>query len=293
MAQNVLQSKLNEESMDTQAKGSTKIHRLSAETGWQVIDFEEIKEYRDLFTFLIWRNVKVLYAQTVLGFAWALLNPIIQIIVFSVVFGRIANVPTEGIPYALFSSVAIIPWTYLSEAITQSSQSLVVGQSMLDKIYFPRLIFPFAPVFSRMVDFGISIAIIFILLIYYRVAPTWNLLFFPVSVVLMMMVAAGIGMWLSAIAIRYRDIKYAMPFILKMLIYSAPIVYSATSIPEAYRFYYSLNPIVGVIVGFRASLLGLPIPWDLLWPGIMTTLVVFIGGAFYFKRMEKYFVDVI
>jgi lipopolysaccharide transport system permease protein len=266
---------------------------IQARSGWQVIDFKELKEYRDLFFFMVWREIKILYAQTILGFSWALLQPLIQIVIFTVVFGKVAKVSTEGIPYFLFSSVAIIPWTYMSQSITQSSQSLVAGQVMLGKIYFPRLIFPLTPVLARVVDFGISILILLVVMLYYRVLPTWNLLLFPLFFILMMSIPAGIGMWLSALVIRFRDVKFAMPFVVRMLIYSAPIVYSASAIPQTYRFIYSLNPIVSVIEGYRACLLGTPVPWLFILPGIISAAIILISGAFYFKRMERVFVDVI
>ena len=206
------------------------------------IDLKELKQYRDLIYFMVWREVKVLYAQTVLGFSWALLQPLVQIVIFTIVFGKVAQVSSDGIPYFLFSSVAIIPWTYMSQAMTQSSQSLVQGQHMLGKVYFPRLIFPLTPVLARLIDFGISILILFVVALYYHVVPTWNLIFLPIFVLLMMAIPAGIGLWLSALAIRFRDVKHAMPFVVRMLIYTAPIVYSASSIPDAYRLIYSLNP---------------------------------------------------
>ena len=261
--------------------------------GWQIINFKELKEYRDLFYFLVWRDIKVLYAQTILGFSWAILQPLVQIAIFTIVFGKVAKVSTEGIPYILFSSVAIIPWTYMSQAMSQSSQSLVQGQHMLGKIYFPRLIFPVTPVLAKLVDFVISFLIIVCVMLYYRVVPTWNILLFPLFIALMMCVAGGVGMWLSAMAIRFRDVRHAMPFAVRMLMYTAPIVYSASSIPEKWRFVYSLNPIVGVIEGFRACLLGTPMPWTYIWPGIITATILLISGAFYFKRMERVFVDVI
>lgn len=261
--------------------------------GWQGIDFQELKNYRDLSFFLVWRDIKVMYAQTILGFAWAILQPLIQIIIFSVIFGKVAEIPTEGIPYVLFSTVAIIPWTYMSTAMTQSSQSLVSNQNMLGKIYFPRLIFPLSPILSKMVNFFISIILLISVMVYYQVEPTWNLLFAPLFVLMMMAVPAGAGMWLSALAIRYRDVKFAMTYVIQMLMYTAPIVYSASTIPEQYRFIYSLNPIVGVIEGFRACLLGGDIPWVYIIPGIFTAIVLVISGALYFKRMEQIFVDVI
>ena len=262
-------------------------------SGWQVIDFKELREYRDLFYFLVWRNIKVLYAQTILGFSWAILQPLIQIIIFTIIFGRVAKISTDGIPYILFSSVAIIPWTYMSQSMSQSSESLVTGQNMLGKVYFPRLVFPITPVLSKLVDFGISMLIILAVMLYYQVLPTLNLLFFPLFVLLMMSISAGVGMWLSAMAIRFRDVKHAMPFAIRMLMYSAPIVYSASSIPETYRIIYSLNPIVAVIEGYRACLLGTPIPWSFIWPGMVTSVILLISGALYFKRMERVFVDVI
>jgi lipopolysaccharide transport system permease protein len=266
---------------------------IKPKSGWQLIDFKELRQYRDLFYFMVWREIKVLYAQTILGFSWAILQPLVQIVIFTIVFGKVAKVSTDGIPYFLFSSVAIIPWTYMSQAMTQSSQSLVQGQHMLGKVYFPRLIFPLTPVLARLIDFAISIVILLVLALYYRVMPTWNLIFSPLFIILMMAVPAGIGMWLSALAIRFRDVKHAMPFVVRMLIYTAPIVYSASSIPDTYRFIYSLNPIVGVIEGFRACLLGTPMPWLYILPGIFSAIILLLGGAFYFNRMERVFVDVI
>ena len=266
---------------------------IKPRSGWQIIDFKELKEYRDLFYFLVWRDIKVLYAQTILGFAWAILNPLIQIAIFTIIFGKVAKLSTEGIPYLLFSSVAIIPWTYISEAMNHSSQSLVTGQSMLGKIYFPRLIFPLTGILSKLVDFGISLTIIIGLLFYYRITPTWNCLLIPIFIIMMMCIPAGIGMWLSSLAIRFRDVRFAMQFIIRTLMYSAPIVYSASTIPEKYRIIYSLNPIVGVIEGFRASLLGTPMHWQYIWPGIITAVILLISGAKYFKRMERIVVDVI
>ena len=234
-----------------------------------------------------------MYAQTILGFSWAIIQPLMQIVIFSIIFGKVAKISTEGIPYVLFSTVAIIPWTYMSTSMTQSSQSLVSQQGMLGKIYFPRLIFPLVGIFSKLVNFTISILLLASVMIYYQVHPTWNLLYFPLFVFMMMCIPAGLGMWLSALAIRYRDVRFALQYVIQLLMYSAPIVYSASSIPDAYRFIYSLNPIVGVIEGFRACLLGTDMPWIFIVPGIFTALVLLISGAYYFKRMERIFVDVI
>ncbi len=290
MAHEIIDPALSEALSDSPGDSLTIIQPSN---GWQLIDFKELNQYRDLFFFLVWRDIKVLYAQTIMGFAWAIILPLIQIVLFSIIFGAVANVSTDGIPYILFSSVAIIPWAYMSGSMTQSSQSLIQGSSMLGKIYFPRLLYPISPILSKLVDFGVAMVIVLCIMGYYRISPTWNLLLFPVFVLMMMAIPLGIGLWLSSLAIRFRDVKHAMPFFIQMLMYSAPIVYSASSIPETYRILYSLNPIVGVIEGFRSCFLGTPIPWLYICPGIVTALLLLISGALYFKKMERLIVDVI
>ena len=266
---------------------------IEPRSGWQILNIKELKEYRDLFYFLVWRNIKVMYAQTVLGFAWAIINPVIQIVIFTIIFGKLAKLPSEGIPYILFSAVGIIPWTYMARAMTVSSQSLVTGRAMLGKIYFPRLIYPIVPVLTSLIDFSISTMILFCLFIYYGIMPTLNLLLFPFFLLMMACVPTAIGLWLSSLAIRFRDINFAMTFFIRMLMYSAPIVYSASTIPEKHRIIYSLNPIVAVIEGMRASLLGTPILWQYITPGVITLILLLLSGALYFKRMERVIVDVI
>ncbi len=279
--------------MDKSQRPSPPVTIIQANSSWQFINLSELKEYRDLFFFLVWRDIKALYAQTIMGFSWAIIQPLAQIVLFTIIFGKIAKLSTDGIPYILFASVAIIPWTYISQAMSLSSQSLIQGSNMLGKIYFPRLLFPITPILSKLVDFGISILIVLCLMFYYRISPTWNLLFFPLFLIMMMSIPAALGLWLSSLAIRFRDVKQVMPFFIQMLMYTAPIVYSASSISESYRFLYSLNPIVGVIEGYRACLLGAQIPWMYIWPGMMTAIFLLISGAVYFKRMERIVVDVI
>jgi lipopolysaccharide transport system permease protein len=225
-------------------------------TGWSLLDIRELVDYRDLFFFLVWRDIKVLYAQTVLGFLWAILNPVVQIIVFTIIFGKLAKLPTDGIPYVLFSTVGVIPWTYMSESMGRSSQSLVSGQGMLGKVYFPRLIYPLTAVLAKLVDFTVSMVLVVLVLIWYQVPMTWNLLVLPLFIPLMMAVPAAIGLWLSSLAIRFRDVKFAMPFILRMLIYTAPVLFAASAVPDDYRLLFALNPLVAVIEGFRSCLLG-------------------------------------
>lgn len=279
--------------MDRSTSHGDSLTVIQRGSGWTIIDLKELKEYRDLFYFLVVRDIKAAYAQTILGFLWAIIQPLVQIVIFTIIFGKVAKLSTEGIPYILFTSVAVIPWNYMSLTMALSSESLIHGSGMLGKIYFPRLIFPIAPTLSKLVDFGISIVIIISLLFYYRVSPTWNLLLFPLFIMFMMFIPIGTGLWLSSLAIRFRDVRQAMPFFIRMLMYSAPIVYSASSIPEQYRILYSINPIVGVIEGYRACLLGTPLPWLFIWPGIITAAILLISGAFYFKRMERFIVDVI
>lgn len=279
--------------MSSPGSGNEQVTIIEPVSGWEFPDFKELKAYRDLFYFLVWRDIKVLYAQTVLGFSWAILNPLIQIVIFSIIFGKVARISTDGIPYVLFSTVAIIPWTYMAESMNTSSQSLVTGQNLLGKVYFPRVIFPLTSVLAKLVDFSISLMLVVAVMVYYQIAPTWNLVYLPLLVLLMMVIPTGVGLWLSALAIRYRDVKFAMPFVIRMLIYSAPILYPISAIPEQVRFAYSLNPIVGVIEGYRACLLGMPMPWEYIVPGSVVAVLVLAFGAIYFRRMERVFVDVI
>jgi len=273
--------------------GKDTITTIKPDDGWQLIDFGELVRYQDLAYFLVWRDVTVQYAQTILGFAWAILQPLIQIVIFSIIFGKIARISSDGFPYLLFSTTAVIPWTYMSSVMSQSSQSLVSNQRMLGKVYVPRLLYPLTPVFSKLINFFISIFILVAIMYYYKVTPTWNFLSLPLFMIMMMAFPAAVGLWLSSLAIRYRDVRFAMQYLVSMLMYTAPIVYSASSIPEKYRMVYSLNPLVGVIEGFRAALLGTEIPWLFVLPGLFTTVVLLVGGALYFKRMERIVVDVI
>ena len=266
---------------------------IKAPSGLQFPDFRELYRRKDLIGSLVWRNLKSEYAQTVMGLSWAVLRPLIQIAVFTVVFGRIAKISTDGLPYVLFSSFGIIPWTYISRAMTISISSLVSGQNLLTKIYFPRLIFPLTPVISELVAFAISLFILLFVAIYYHVMPTWRLVLMPLFVVYMMIIVSGPGLWLSTMTVRFRDVKHAMPFVIRMLMFTVPIVYPVTAIPEKYRLLYALNPIVGAIDGFRACALGLNPDWMLIWPGIVTALMLLISGAVYFTKMEKIFADVV
>jgi len=266
---------------------------IEPKKGWQIIDFKELWEYRDLFFFLVWRDIKVIYKQTVMGFSWAIVRPVFSMIVFSVVFGRLAKVPSDGIPYPIFSYVALLPWTYFATAMTSSTGSLIANAGMLTKVYFPRIIIPFTPVLAGLVDFAIAFSVLAVLMFWYGIAPTWNILFLPLLIVLMILTASGIGMWLSALAIQYRDIRHAIGFLSQLLMYAAPVVWPVSLIPDKFRLLYGIYPMAGVIEGFRSSIIGKnPMPWDLILVGTVSALVIALSGAFYFRRMERVFADV-
>ncbi len=261
--------------------------------GWRLIDFREVWAYRDLFYFLVWRDIKARYAQTILGFGWAIIQPVFTMIVFTIVFGNLAKISSDGQPYALFTFAAIVPWTFFSTALTDASTSLIGAANTLNKVYFPRIIIPLTPILGKLVDFGVAMILLFCLMAWYRTTPTAWIAVLPLLVVLMAMTAAGMGMWLTALAIQYRDVKYAMAFFIQILMYAAPVVYPTTLIPTPYRPFYALNPMVGVIEGFRSALLNTnPMPWDLLAVGTISALVIFTAGGLYFRRTERIFADV-
>lgn len=257
------------------------------------IDWKELVEYRDLFYFLVWRSIKIRYAQSMLGIGWAVIQPFFSMIVFTIVFGSLAKVGSDGVPYALFSFAALVPWTYFANAVTESTNSLVAEANMLSKVYFPRIILPLAAVLSKLVDFAIALILLFVLMLFHWHAPTWGMLWLPLLILIMMLAAAGIGTWLTALAIQYRDIKYAMTFIVQLLMYAAPVVYPASLVPDDWRWLYALNPMVGVIEGFRSAFLGTnPMPWGYIVLGFIVALTLAVTGAFYFRFKEKVFADV-
>ncbi|HME43789.1 MAG TPA: ABC transporter permease [Syntrophorhabdales bacterium] len=266
---------------------------IESTKGWQLINLRELLRYKDLFYFLVWKEVKVLYKQTILGLTWAIIRPLATMVIFSIVFGRLAKIPSDGVPYPIFAFVALVPWTYFSTAVTSSSNSLVGNTNLLTKVYFPRLIIPMTPVLSGLIDFGIAFLILAAMMVWFKIAPAWNAVFLPFLLLLMICAASGIGMWLSALAIQYRDIKFAVPFLAQLLLYAAPVVWPVSLIPSRYRLVYGLYPMAGIIEGFRSALLGTnPMPWDLIAMGTLSTLLILLSGAFYFRKMERVFADV-
>ncbi len=260
---------------------------------WGLIDLAELNRYRDLIYFMVWRGVKVAYAQSVGGIAWAIIQPAIQVLVFSVIFGGLLNLDTDGIPYPLFTTVAVIPWNYMSSAMAAASGSLVTSAGMLGKIYFPRVIFLLTPVLGGLIPFFVSLVLIVAVVLYYQVQPTAQLLYLPLFFVLMILVPFAISLWLSSLALRFRDVKIVMTYFMRMLIYTVPVMYASTEVSDSLRSYFILNPYVGVIEGFRSCLLGTPIYWDSCIASIGVTLLLLLTGAIYFRRMERIVVDVI
>jgi len=266
---------------------------IEASRGWQLINWRELLHYRDLFYFLVWRDIKVRYAQSVLGIGWAVIQPLFSMLVFTIVFGRLAKVSSDGAPYALFSFAAMVPWSYFANSLGDSSGSLASGQSMLSKVYFPRLILPMVGVVSKLVDFVIALGVLALLMAWYRKVPTASVVFLPLLVIIMAVTASGAGMWLSALSVQYRDIRYGMGFGVQLLMYAAPVVYPASLIPAEWQLAYALNPMVGVIEGFRSALLATnPMPWAWIGVGALVAAGLFLAGSLYFRRMERTFADV-
>jgi lipopolysaccharide transport system permease protein len=259
----------------------------------KLINWQEIWQYRDLFFFLVWRDVKTRYAQSVLGVGWAIIQPVFSMIVFTIIFGNLARVDSEGVPYAIFSFTALVPWTFFASSLASASGSLINSKNLLTKIYFPRLVIPLSPVIGKLIDFGISLLILVGLMFWYGVIPTIWTLMLPVFIIMMMLTSAGVGMWLTALSIQYRDIRYGAEFFIQLLMYGSPVIYATSIIPEKYQIIYALNPMVGVIEGFRAALLGTrAMPWNLIGIGSLMAIAFFLSGALYFRSMERYFADV-
>lgn len=263
------------------------------QTRRRVINWKELWQYRDLFFFLVWRDIKTRYAQSILGVGWAVIQPVFSMVVFTIVFGNLAQVNSEGVPYAIFSYTALVPWTFFSASLTSASGSLITSKNLITKVYFPRLVIPISPVLAKLVDFVVSFLILMGMMFWFKVTPTIWALMVPVFVILLMLTSAGVGMWLTALSIQYRDIRYGANFFIQLLMYASPVIYATSSIPEKYQILYALNPMVGVIEGFRAALLGTrPMPWEFLGVGALMAVAFFLSGALYFRSMERYFADV-
>ena len=261
--------------------------------GWIPINLSELWAYRELLYFLTWREIKVRYKQTALGFAWAIIQPLFMMVVFTLFFGRLAKIPSEGIPYPIFNYAALLPWTLFAEGITRSTNSMIQDANLIKKVYFPRMVMPISGILSPLVDFAIAFTILIGMMFYFGFVPTIRILWLPAFLVLALMTALGVGLWLSAINVQYRDVRYAVPFLVQLWLFASPVVYSSTLLPEKYRIIYGLNPMAGVIEGFRWALLGTTPPSSMLAVSVVIVMVILVSGAYYFRRMEKIFADVV
>jgi len=281
------------ESGQKQAKQTPTIY-LRPSKGWMSIDFNELWRYRELIFFLTWRDIKVRYKQAVLGIAWAILQPLLTTLIFTVIFGILLGTPSQDLPYPLFSLTALLPWQLFSTALQRSSVSLVGNANLITKIYFPRLAIPLSSVFAALVDFGVSFGVLLLVMAYYRYWPGWNILWLLPIVVLALLTALSVGLWLSALNVQYRDIQHMVPFLIQLWMYASPIVYPIETIPVGiWRSLYGLNPMVGVIQGFRWALLGGDPPDITMAISVFVVIILLVSGLYYFRRMEKTFADIV
>jgi len=268
--------------------------RIQASRGWVSLGLGELWAFRELLFFLVWRDIKVRYKQTVLGATWAIIQPVLTMVVFSLFFGRLANMPSDGVPYPIFSFTALVPWTFFATGLTLSSQSLVGSSNLIKKVYFPRLAIPIATVLSGIVDFLLAFAVLVCMMPFFDRVPTWNVVWLPLFVLLALCTSLGVGLWLSALNVQYRDVRYVVPFLTQLWLFATPIAYPSSLLSEPWRTVYGLNPMAGVVEGFRWALLGsagLPLPLVLMSTG--TSLLLLVTGLFYFRRMERTFADTV
>jgi len=262
--------------------------------GWVLPQIRDVWTFRELLYFLVWRDVKVRYKQTVLGVLWAIIQPFFLMVIFNIFFGKLAKVPSDGVPYPIFAYSALLPWYYFAQSLNACSNSIVGNSHLVTKVYFPRLIIPVSSVLSGLVDFSISFSILLAMMWYYRIIPTLAALLIPCFILMVMATALGAGLWLSALNVQYRDVRYVTSFLIQFWFFATPVVYPSSLVPGIWRFFYGLNPMVGVVEGFRGALLG---TGQMIGPtfvaSVMVMVFVFITGVFYFRRMEKRFADVI
>lgn len=273
---------------------TTAFARIEPSHGWASLKLAELWEYRELIYFFTWRDIKVRYKQTVLGALWAIIQPLFTMFVFALFFGRLAKVPSDGIPYPIFSYAALVPWTFFATGLTQASNSLVQGSNMLKKIYFPRMAMPIGTVFAGCVDFCLAFVVLLGMMVFYGVVPTWKVVWLPFFLLLALVTCLGVSLWLSAMNVQFRDVRYTIPFITQFWMFATPIAYPSSLLPERWRAVYAINPMVGVVEGFRWALLDEhTAPGPMVAVSSVVALGLLISGAFYFRRMEKTFADVV
>ncbi len=285
---------MNPESVIASPQLRTPRLRIAPSRGWVSLKLGELWDYRELLYFLIWRDIKVRYKQTALGATWAITQPFMTMVVFSLFFGHLAKMPSDGLPYPIFTFAALVPWTFFANGLSQSSNSLVGSSNLITKVYFPRLIVPLASVFSGIVDFLIAFAVLLGIMLYYGFVPTLNILWLPLFVLLALVTSLGVGLWLSALNVEYRDVRYIVPFITQFWLFATPIAYPSSLLHEPWRTIYGLNPMVGVVEGFRWALLRTnSAPGPIVAVSASAAVLILVSGAFYFRRMEKTFADIV
>jgi lipopolysaccharide transport system permease protein len=268
--------------------------RREASKGWAWPKFRELWEYRELLFFFAWRDIKVRYRQTVMGALWAIIQPFFTMVIFSLFFGRLANIPSDGVPYPVFSFAALVPWTFFANALAQASNSLVFNANMVKKIYFPRLALPIATVLAGIIDFALALIVLLGMMLFYGLAPTVNILWLPLFTLLALVTSLGVSLWLAAMNVQFRDVRYTIPFLTQAWLFVTPIAYPSSLLSEPWRTVYGLNPMTGVVEGFRWALLGTDTaPGKMIIVSALVAVTLFVSGAFYFRRMEQSFADVL
>lgn len=285
---------LDKGDMKQQQSGFDIPTRIEAVKGWGRLTLSDLWNYRELLYFFVWRDVKVRYKQTALGVAWAILQPLFSMLVFTIFFGRLAKISSNGIPYALFSYIALVPWMFFSNGLTLSSSCLVTSSNMLKKVYFPRLTLPVATVLAGLVDLAVAMIVLCGLMAFYRTAPTGRVVWVPAFVLLALCACLGCGLWLSALNVKYRDIRYVVPFLAQLWLFATPVAYSSSRIHEPWRTLYGMNPMAGVVEGFRWAIVGATTPiTSMTIVSVVTTVVLFLSGVLYFRHAERTFADIV
>ena len=279
--------------MSSNLPNGAPVVRIRPASGWRAVDFAGLWEYRELVYYMVWRDVIVRYKQTMLGVGWALIQPLAAMVVFTVIFGRLAQLPSDGVPYPVFTMAALVPWQLFSSAFSGAANSVVGNAGVISKVYFPRLIVPLAAVASTVVDFVVSLALLAGLMTWYGVAPSTNVIFLPLFAAIALLTALSAGLWTAALNVKYRDVRYLLPYVLQLWLFLSPVAYSVSLVPAKYQWLYSLNPLTGVIQGFRWALFGGADPWGLLIGSTLAATLLLIGGLFYFRRAEDEFSDFI
>ena len=287
-------SAIPETKLQMQSGDLLPILRIRPSKGWVSLKLGELWQYRELVYFLIWRDIKVRYKQTALGATWAIIQPVMTMVVFSLFFGKLGKIPSDGVPYPIFAYAALVPWTFFANGLAQSSNSLVGSSNLITKVYFPRLAIPMGTVLSGLLDFMLAFIVLLVMMLFYGIAPTLNILWLPLFLLLAVVTSLGVGLWLSALNVEYRDVRYVVPFLTQFWMLATPIAYPSSLLHEPWRTIYALNPMVGVVEGFRWALLGARMaPGPVIAASSFAAVVLLVSGALYFRRMEKTFADVV